>query len=274
MLQSRRPEGAAASSGEGLEVKDVSVSYGRRPVLKALTLPCLRAGEVTVLAGPNAAGKSTLLRAIAQLAPHRGNVLLDGEDLARLSGPARAGRVGFMPQNLPSGAALMVLETVVTALRAGGGEAWAKEAEQRAMAVLERLGIAALALEPLDQLSGGQRQMVSLAQAIVRDPRLLLLDEPTSALDLARQVRLLSELRRIAAEGRVVLAVLHDLALAARWADRIAILHKGGLHSFGSPAEVLTPEMLAEVYRVEARVEFCSRGNLMVQIDGELPEPR
>ena len=103
----------------------------------------------------------------------------------------------------------------------------------------------------------------------MRDPRVLLLDEPTSALDLARQVRLLSELRRLAAEGRVVVAVLHDLALAAQWADRIVLIHSGHVRAHGAPAEVLTPALLAEVYGVEARVEFCSRGRLMVLIDGE-----
>ncbi|MDF3607749.1 ABC transporter ATP-binding protein [Paracoccus sp. DMF-8] len=113
--------------------------------------------------------------------------------------------------------------------------------------------------------------MVGLAQAVVRDPRLLLLDEPTSALDLARQVRLLGDVRRLAAEGRIVLAVLHDLALAARWADRIVVLHNGRLHSAGRPDEVLTPAMLSEVYGVEARVEYCSRGHLMVLIDRETP---
>ncbi|VDC31498.1 ABC transporter ATP-binding protein [Pseudogemmobacter humi] len=256
----------------GLSIRDVSVSYGRRPVLAGLSLPDLAPGEVTVLAGPNAAGKSTLLRAIAGLAPARGQIALGGEDLARLSGQRRAALIGFMPQTLPSGASLVVLETVIAALRAGSGREETSP-ESRAMAVLSRLGIASLALDPLDQLSGGQRQMVSLAQAVVRDPRLLLLDEPTSALDLARQVRLLTEVRRIAAEGRVVLAVLHDLALAARWADRIAILHKGGLYSFGPPAEVVTPAMLAEVYGVSARIETCSRGHLMVQIDGEIAAP-
>ena len=171
-----------------------------------------------------------------------------------------------MPQTLPSGAVLSVLESVIAARSASGEGAGADRA---AMAVLERLGIGPLALDPLDRLSGGQRQMVGLAQALVRDPALLLLDEPTSALDMARQVRLLTEVRRVAAEGRVVLAVLHDLALAAQWADRIAVLHKGRLHSFGTPAEVVTPAMLAEVYGVEARVERCSRGRLMVLIDGE-----
>ncbi|ARC36949.1 ABC transporter ATP-binding protein [Paracoccus yeei] len=251
-----------------LLVRDISVRFGPRRVLDGLTLPEMRAGELTVLAGPNAAGKSTLLRAIAQLVPHRGSTMLDGRDLARLPAVERARLLGFMPQSLPSGSSLVALETVIAALRAGKALP-ARQADQAAMAVMEKLGIGALALEPLDALSGGQRQMVSLAQAIVRDPRVLLLDEPTSALDLARQVRLLSELRRLAAEGRVVVAVLHDLALAAQWADRIVLIHGGHVRAHGAPAEVLTPALLAEVYGVEARVEFCSRGRLMVLIDGE-----
>lgn len=251
-----------------LIARDISVRFGARRVLDGLSLPELRPGEITVLAGPNAAGKSTLLRAIAQLVPHRGCTALDGQDLARIPALERARLVGFMPQTLPSGSSLIALETVIAALRAGRSMA-AHQADAAAMAVMERLGIAALALEPLDSLSGGQRQMVSLAQAIVRDPRLLLLDEPTSALDLARQVRLLSQLRRLAGEGRVVVAVLHDLALAAQWADRIVLIHDGRVHAEGAPEAVLTPDLLAQVYGVEARVERCSRGRLMVLIDGE-----
>lgn len=262
--------GAGANTAAlGLSVRDVAINYGRRRIVDGLSLPDLRPGELTVLAGPNAAGKSTLLRAVAQLTPYRGAITLDGRDLAQLPGRERAQLVGFMPQTLPAGSSLIVLQSILAALRATG-ETPAAEADAAAMAVLERLGIAELALRPLNQLSGGQRQMVSLAQAIVRDPRLLLLDEPTSALDLARQVRLLAELRRLAAEGRVVVAVLHDLALAAQWADRIVVLHGGTVHSHGPPAEVLTPAMLAQVYRVEARVERCSRDRLVVLIDHEM----
>lgn len=253
----------------GLEITGASVRYGSRLVLDGFSLPPLLPGQVTVLAGPNAAGKSTLLKGIARLAPVQGQFRLDGQDLTRMAAPERARRIGVMPQTLPSGSALSVLESVIAALRAGGAH-HGPDAADRALAVLERLGISPLALEPLDRLSGGQRQMVSLAQAIVRDPRLLLLDEPTSALDLARQVRLLSEVRRIAAEGRIVLAVLHDLALAARWADRIAVLHNGKIYAEGAPETVVTPVMLAEVYGVEARVEHCSQGQLTVLIDREL----
>ncbi|MDF3852847.1 ABC transporter ATP-binding protein [Paracoccus sp. P2] len=253
---------------QGLLAQGISVRYGARSVLTGLDLPLLRPGEVTVLAGPNAAGKSTLLRAIAQLQPHGGQVLLDGHDLAHVPMRDRARLIGFMPQSLPSGSSLVALESVIAALRAGE-TLGARQADAAAMAVLDKLGIGSLALEPLSALSGGQRQMVSLAQAIVRDPRLLLLDEPTSALDLARQVRLLSELRRLAGEGRIVVAVLHDLALAAQWADRIVLIHGGHTHAEGRPEQVLTPQLLAQVYGVEARVERCSRGRIMVLIDGE-----
>src|SRR5690606_13164707 len=187
---------------EGLLAQNISVRYGARNVLSGLDLPLLRPGEVTVLAGPNAAGKSTLLRAIAQLQPYGGKVVLDGSDLAHVPMRDRARLVGFMPQSLPASSSLVALESVIAALRSGDTVS-ARQADATAMAVLNKLGIEALALEPLSSLSGGQRQMVSLAQAIVRDPRLLLLDEPTSALDLARQVRLLSELRRLAGEGRI-----------------------------------------------------------------------
>lgn len=251
----------------GLSVRDLSVAFGRRRVLSGLTLPPLAQGELTVLAGPNAAGKSTLLRAIARLHPSQGRVTLDGRDLAQLPGPERARTIGFMPQTLPGATGLSALESVLAALQAGGGFG-GRHAEDRAMSALARLGVADLALEPLSRLSGGQRQSVSLAQAIVRDPRLLLLDEPTSALDLARQHRLLAEAQRLAREGRVVVAVLHDLALAAQWADRMVVLHRGALHAFGAPAEVLTPPMLAEVYGVRARVERCSAGRLQVLVDG------
>lgn len=255
----------------GLLIENAAIRYGKRSVLNGFTLPALVPGEVTVLAGPNAAGKSTLLKGIARIAKVEGRFTLDGVDLAALSIGARAERIGFMPQTLPSGSALVVLESIIAALRASGTSPHARQSpETHAMAILARLGIANLALEPLDKLSGGQRQMVSLAQAIVRDPRLLLLDEPTSALDIARQVRLLAEVRRIATEGRIVIAVLHDLGLAARWADKMAVLHQGKLYAYGRPADVITPAMLAEVYGVEARVEFCSQGQINVLIDREL----
>ncbi len=245
-----------------LEISDLSVTLSGREVLAGLSLAPLRAGEVTVLAGPNAAGKSTALRAIAQSLPYRGALRFAGADLAR-----QARIIGMMPQTLPAGNGLLVLETVLAALRAAGP---ASHAQARAVSVLARLGLSDLAMTRLDRLSGGQRQMVSLACAIVRDPKILLLDEPTSALDLARQIRLLAAVKSLAREGRVVLAVLHDLALAARHADRIVLLHQGRCLADGAPEAVLTPQNLARAYGVRARVERCSQGALQVLVDGEI----
>ncbi|WP_029005915.1 ABC transporter ATP-binding protein [Azorhizobium doebereinerae] len=255
-----------------LVVSGLSAGYRHRPVVRDLTLAPFRAGQVTALVGPNAAGKSTLLRALSGLIPARGAVRLGGEDLLRLPRARRAAIVGFMPQALPQGVALSVIETVIAALRAVPGAAPlpGAAARARAAALLVEMGIGALALEPIDRLSGGQRQLVSLAQAVVGEPRVLLLDEPTSALDLRHQAVVMGLLRRLAREGRVVAVVLHDLALAARYADHVVVLDKGACAAQGTPEAAITPRVLAQVYGVEARVETCSQGRLQVMVDAPL----
>ena len=261
-------------TGTGLRIKGLSAGYGRRRVIDGLTLPVVASGEVTALIGPNAAGKSTLLRAVAGLVSATGSVTLDAVDLAGLDLAARSKRISFMPQALPAGVALSVLEGVLTALKAApldGRPLPRSELERRAFAALDRFGVANLALEPLDRLSGGQRQLASLAQATVREPRLLLLDEPTSALDLAHQVRVMRLMRCYADErGAIVLVVLHDLALACRWADRVAVLSNGGLEVFGAPGDVITADVLRRVYGVEARVERSGDGRLRIDVEDEL----
>lgn len=259
-----------ASVGHSLRVRSLSAGYPGRPVLRDLSLAPFTAGGIAALAGPNGAGKSTLLRAIAGLVPVRGSVELDGRDLLRLPADRRADAVGFIPQSLPPGVALSVFETVLSALRAvgEGRDLPARVAEQRALGAIEALGLTELALKPLDNLSGGERQLAGLAQALVRDPAVLLLDEPTSALDLRHQVVVMEAVRRLAAEGRIVIVVLHDLALAARWSDRVVLMAEGRIVADGSGVETLTPARLAEVYGVRARVEPCSRGHLQVIVDG------
>ncbi|ANT61949.1 iron ABC transporter [Salipiger sp. CCB-MM3] len=255
-----------------LEIKGLSVARGARKVIDGLTLPPFAMGEFAVIAGPNAAGKSTLLRAIAGLLPSSGEITLEGQALHGLSRAEQAKRVGFMPQTLESRSALSVLDSLIVAMNAGGGLTGrtlrGPAAARHALEVLERFGLSDLAMRPMAALSGGQRQAVGLSQAMIRDPQLLLLDEPTSALDLARQFHLLSEARKLAREGRIVIAVLHDLALAAQWADRVVLLEGGALHAAGAPSEVLTPDSLSRVYGIDARVERCSEGRVMVMVDG------
>jgi iron complex transport system ATP-binding protein len=258
-----------------LQVRGLATGYRERQIIQGLDLPDLRAGEVHSLVGPNAAGKSTLMRALAGLQPARGSVRLGGEELVGLPLAEHARRVTYMPQTLPQGVALSVLESVLGALQASstghpGGDSHAV-AQQRAVAVLERVGILRLAMEGLDHLSGGQRQLVSLAQALVREPRVLLLDEPISALDLQHQLRVMRLVQELARErGMIAIMVLHDLQIAARWSDGIVMLAQGAVVSTGAPAEAITPASLAQVYGVRARVEHCSRGGLQIMVDDVL----
>jgi iron complex transport system ATP-binding protein len=255
-----------------LEVAGLSAGYRNRPVIRDLTLEPIPAGQVTALVGPNAAGKSTLLRALAGLLQATGSIRLGGEELTRLSFVERAGRTSYMPQTLPQGVGLSILESVLSALKAtplhNGDHTRSADARERALTFLDRVGLMDVALEPLDHLSGGQRQLASLAQATVRDPQLLLLDEPTSALDLRHQVRVMNLVRTLADEGKIIVAVLHDLNLASRWADNVIVLDEGRLYVSGKPEDAITTRMLEAVYGVEARVEACSRGRLQVVVDG------
>jgi iron complex transport system ATP-binding protein len=261
-------------TGSALTIESLSAGYGARRVLQGLTLPPLPLGEVTALVGPNGAGKSTLLRVLAGLIPGRGSAKLGGDEILRLHPRQRARTVSFMPQMLPQRVALTVLEGVIAALRAspvsgsGDDDGSSDALVRRAIAVLDRIGIVDLAHEPLDALSGGQRQLASLAQAVVRDPAILLLDEPTSALDLRHQAIVIDIVRQFAAAGRIVIVVVHDLSLAARWADRVVVLGRGTAAAVGTPEQALTPDVLARVYGVRARVERCTRGRIQVIVDG------
>lgn len=256
-----------------LHVTGLSAGYGAVPIVRDVSLPELKAGEVTSLIGPNGAGKSTLLRALAGLLSARGSVLLGEQDLLGMPVAERSKLVTYMPQTLPQGVALSVLETVIGALRASPHSVATGVADDPriALEILQRIGIEALAMQRLDQLSGGQRQLVSLAQALVRAPRMLLLDEPTSALDLRYQLRVMNLVRDVARErGMIVLVVLHDLHTAARSSDRIVVLSRGEIAAAGMPRDAITPEMLAAVYHVRARVEARGDDDLLVMVDSEI----
>lgn len=250
-----------------LLINDLSVAYGARTIIHNVSLPALPAGSLVALVGPNGAGKSTLLRAIAGLERMQGEISLAGEDVSRLGFAERSRRLAYMPQQLPPGLALGVLESIVAALRVSGVDnllALAYEA-------LTRLGIEHLAEQPLNSLSGGQRQLVALAQLLARNPQVLLLDEPTSALDLHYQLRVMDTVReRVVAHRLLAVAVLHDINLAASYADWLVVLHQGRVVACGTPEQVLEPGMLAEVYGVQARVERCSQRRLQVLVDRAL----
>lgn len=187
----------------GLTINALCAGYGKRRIIEHLSISTLPRGEVTVLLGPNGCGKSTLLRALAGLNRASGEAWLNEENLLSLPFARRAEKVVFLPQSLPQGVHLQVLESVVVAQRASG----AGQNQAQAIALLEELGIAHLAMNYLDSLSGGQKQLVGLAQSLIRRPALLLLDEPLSALDLNYQFHVMDvvsrETRRYGYAGRL-----------------------------------------------------------------------
>lgn len=251
----------------GLMLRSFSAGYSTQPVIANLNVPLLPRGKITILLGPNGCGKSTLLRSLAGLNNADGEALLDGEDLMSLSFAERAQKVVFLPQSLPQGVHLHVLESIIVVLRASGGR---DNAQGRAqiLAILEQLGITHLALQYLDQLSGGQRQLVGLAQSLIRRPELLLLDEPLSALDLNYQFHVMDCASGYPGANRVTIVVAHDINIALRHGDHVLMLKDGRLVASGAPETVITAERLAEVYRVRGRVERCSQGKLQVVLDG------
>ncbi|RYC13998.1 ABC transporter ATP-binding protein [Ciceribacter ferrooxidans] len=245
-----------------IRLEGLGARYGRAQVFEGITTDRLPGGELTAVVGPNAAGKSTLFKRIASLLSGPGTVHV--EDVR----PERRA-VCYMPQDTGANAVLTVYESVLLAAKQGGG--WrVAEHELRAIdRLLEDLRISDLAFRDLGALSGGQRQLVAIAQALVRRPEVLLMDEPTSALDLFRQIEVLDFMRRTAAsEGMAVLIALHDLNHALRYCTRTMVIAEGRLVASGPTDEVITPAMLRDVYKVAARVECCSEGRPMIVVDG------
>jgi len=240
-----------------LQVENLSVRYQQRAAVSDVTFG-LRRGEVLALVGPNGSGKSTLVRAISgALSPFSGRVLLAGQDVQRLRPAQRARQMAVVPQNALIPPAFTALETVLfgrTPYLNFLGQLSASD-EQIARDSLARVEALTLAERRMGELSGGEQQRVLLARALAQQTPILLLDEPTTHLDLKHQVNLLTLTRGLARrDGLAVLIVLHDLNLAAQYADRIALLDEGRLLALGAPTSVLTSEMLSAVYDVPLSV--------------------
>lgn len=239
-----------------LEAENLTLGYDR-PVVQNLSLR-LPAGKVTAIIGPNGCGKSTLLRGLARLArPARGRVLLDGQDINRLPTRDVARRLALLPQSpvLPDGIAVGDLVARGRAPWRGLLGAWTAADEAARSRALARTGLTALADRPLSALSGGQRQRAWIALVLAQETGLLLLDEPTTWLDLAHQLEVLGLLRTLNREaGRTVVAVLHDLGLAARFADHVVLMRGGTVLAEGPAAQVITPDSLQAAFGLSALV--------------------
>ncbi|MGW7417621.1 ABC transporter ATP-binding protein [Streptomyces sp. NPDC054863] len=253
------PQGTALR-GTGLRGTGLRLAYGERTVADDLDLE-IPAGKVTALVGPNACGKSTALRALARLLkPASGTVHLDGEDIASLSARDFALRLALLPQtpSAPDGITVRDLVARGRTPHQRWWRQWTSSDEQAVDSALAATGCGELARRTLDELSGGQRQRVWIAMVLAQDTPVLLLDEPTTYLDLAHQVdvlELVAELNR--AEGRTVVMVLHELNLACRYADHLIAMRDGNVVAAGPPSEIVTPDLVHEVFALRAAVIEC-----------------
>lgn len=240
-----------------LRAEAVTLGYGDRTVVEDLSV-LIPPGRITVIVGANACGKSTLLRSMARLLqPSAGRVLLDGKDLHRLPTKAVARTLGLLPQSPIAPEGIAVADLVARGRhpyqRVLGR--WTPTDDAAVAAALEATGTAELADRSVDELSGGQRQRVWIAMALAQETEILLLDEPTTFLDVSHQVEvldLLTDLNR--SRGTTVVMVLHDLNLAARYADHLVALSAGRVVAEGPPSDVVTESLVQDVFGMESRV--------------------
>ncbi|KPC81892.1 ABC transporter ATP-binding protein [Streptomyces sp. NRRL S-4] len=247
---------ASRETAPGLEVTALHAGYPGRPVVQnvGLTVP---AGQVVAIVGPNGCGKSTLLRTVARLhRPESGTVRAGGEDIWELSRRRAAHRVALLPQSPRAPEAVTVAGLVRYGRHPQQGllRQWSREDENAVRDALAATGTTELAAERLDRLSGGQRQRCWLAMVLAQHTPVILLDEPTSALDLGHAVEVLELVREVAATGRTVVMVQHDLAAAARYADLLVAMKDGRVVARGKPEEVVDEALVKELYGVDADI--------------------
>ena len=239
-----------------LKIQNISAYYGSRQILRDISL-AVQSGEVLALIGPNGAGKSTLIRAASGVIPYSGQVRANGDDFASLEPMRRAKYIATVPQAVSLPPAFTAWETVLLgrAPYLGFLGQHSRSDEEIARQALQRVGALHFAERRVGELSGGEQQRVLLARALCQSTPILLLDEPTAHLDIQYQVGLLELVSDLAHKDNLaVLIALHDLNLAAHYADRIALMVAGSITAMGKPREVLQPERIAEAYCLPVRV--------------------
>lgn len=251
-----------------MSITNVSVSLSGRQILKGVSLPELEGGQMVGLIGPNASGKSTLLKTIAMGKSFSGQIAFDGKSVGDMKRGERSSRVSLMPQTPPLGSTLTPFELLRSYSRATHLGLPDKVLESRMHFVLSALGLLPDAHRRLNELSGGKRQLVGMCLAMINEPQYLLLDEPTSALDLRWQLTALGVARDFSrAKQAVCIAALHDINLALRFCDVLVVLKNGEVAASGAPAQVIDRTLLADVYGVSARLEHCSEGTPILIAD-------
>lgn len=245
-----------------LSVEDICIDYGSGPVLRNISFK-LQPGSFTALLGPNGTGKSSLLKSISGFTPSTGSVKLGSDTPLKPS--QRSAKIAYMPQDTGATSSLTVIEMILLGRIRSLGLRVAKSLQEDARALLNDFGLSKLETRTLDQISGGQRQLVYLAQTLFRNPQVLLLDEPTAALDLKHQLLVLERIRHHCDQHQtIVIAAMHDLSMAAMCSDHLLCLARGGLVAEGKAHDVLTSSFIKETYHVDAEVMQAPSGVLHI----------
>jgi len=242
----------STSTGAALAAHRLHLAHDRHTIIPELDLT-LPPGQVTAIVGPNGCGKSTLLNGLARIhKPSSGTVVLDGADIHSLPARAVARKLALLPQDNSAPEGLTVADLVRFGRHPHQGwlRQWSREDQQALDSALAAADVTDLSERPLDTLSGGQRQRAWIAMSIAQETPLLLLDEPTSALDLGHQIEVFELIRSLAAQGKTIAMVVHDLASACRYADHIVAMRDGTIIGQGAPARVVTPELIGRLYGI------------------------
>lgn len=242
-----------------LDIIDLNLSYGSKMVLDGLNMQA-KPG-ITALIGPNAAGKSTLLKCVVGILKPKGHILLDGVEILDKRNKELIEMISYLPQEMPDLTTLTVIDVVL--LGRVNSLSWKVSDEEidQAYSVLEDLGMEGLASSPMTELSGGQQQMVYIAQSLVRNPSLLLMDEPTNSLDIQKQLEMFELIQGVVEERKITtLIVLHDINLASRYADQIVVLRNGNVFCSGTATDVINEDLIRRVYGIESVVHFLQEG--------------
>ena len=254
-----------------LDIENLSFSYGSVPILKDVSFQAEK-GCITSVIGPNGTGKTTMLLCISRLMPFAGEIKMDGLSLNSLSREDFVSLLSYLSQDTSCSAELNVYEVILLGLVNHLSFRVSPEDQEKVESVMELLGITEFANRKITELSGGQRQLVFIAQTLVKEPKVLVLDEPTSALDLSRQFKLMNLIQRITKERELItLVTLHHLDIAAKYSDRVITLDNGSVYQVGTPEETFTTKMFYDVFGIESEIYRDSADTLHVIALRDLP---
>lgn len=242
---------------QALQTRALTLSYGDKNIIENLEM-VVPPGKITVFIGSNGCGKSTLLRSLARLLkPKNGAVLLDGQEISKWPTKEVAKRMAILPQSPIAPEGLTVLQLVKQGRYPYQNwlQQWSEEDEKMVMEALKSTRLTDLADQPVDSLSGGQRQRAWIAMTLAQGTNTILLDEPTTYLDMTHQIEILDLLFELnEREGRTIVMVLHDLNLACRYAHHVVAVHNQGIYAQGKPEEIVTEELVREVFHMECEI--------------------